>query len=379
MDYIFRNKDIIFGDNDLEHLYTFKDFPVFMGCTDTNKSEDVLAEMSWKISKKSGIIQLNPLLPLEVVYSEEHGSGTIGKIWNEHHQAFAEFVARYEPREVLEIGGLHGVLAKKYLEIDSQVGWTMIDPNPIVDDSIPIRVIKGFFDDTFKPDKNFDTIIHSHVLEHVYQPEEFIKQKSRIMKEGDRLIFSVPNMKVMLENKYNNCINFEHTVYLRSLYIEYLLSRYGFEIDTKENFKKDHSIFYSATKNNTPNEMSLDFEKMYEENKKTFSEYISSHLEEVSKINKIINDTSKPVYLFGAHIFSQYLIAFGLNSDKIVKVLDNDAQKHNKRLYGTSLKVSSPKVLKGKKNAIVILRAGVYNEEIKKDIHENINPNIEFI
>ena len=47
--------------------------------------------------------------------------------------------------------------------------------------------------------------------------------------------------------------------------------------------------------------------------------------------------------------------------------------KQNRRLYGTDFIVLSPKVLKGYNSVNVILKAGLYNDEIKKDIHENIN------
>jgi len=378
MNYISRDRDVIYKNNDLEDLYTFYKFPVFMGCTEEDISKDILEDMSWKISKKSGMIQLNPLLPLKVVYSKEHGSGTVGKLWNEHHKSFAEFISKYKPKTVLEIGGLHGILAKNYLNIDKVVDWTIIEPNPIVDKNLPIKVIEGFFDENFKLEKNFDAVVHSHVLEHVYNPEEFMKHKSSFTNEGDLLLFSVPNMKVMLENNYNNCINFEHTVYFSSPYIEYFLAKYNFEIIEKTYFKKDHSIFY-CTKKVSKNLIIPPLKGLYNKNKKTFSKYINSHLKEVQEINNIIDNTSLPVYLFGAHIFAQYLIAFGLNTKKIVKILDNDYQKHNKRLYGTNLKVNSPKILKNKNKAIVILRAGVYNNEVKTDILKNINPNIKFI
>ena len=52
--------------------------------------------------------------------------------------------------------------------------------------------------------------------------------------------------------------------------------------------------------------------------------------------------------------------------------------KHGKRLYGTNLVVQSPKVLKGMDNPVVILKAGVYNQEISDDILNNINPNTIF-
>jgi hypothetical protein len=87
----------------------------------------------------------------------------------------------------------------------------------------------------------------------------------------------------------------------------------------------------------------------------------------------------RKVYLFGAHIFSQSLIGFGLDISRIECILDNDSNKHSKRLYGTDLKVASPKILANSNDPVVILKAGVYNNEIKQDILENINPRVVFL
>jgi hypothetical protein len=377
MNYINRSKDVVYGSNDLEDLYTFKSFPVFMGCTEQSLSEDILSDMNWKISKESGMIQLNPLLPLEVVYSAEHGSGTTGKAWDEHHSSFANFIHKFKPKSILEIGGLHGILAEKYLELDNNIKWTMIEPNPTVDPNLPIKIIKSFFDDKFTSDEKFEAVIHSHVLEHVYNPDEFISHKSSFMNDGDLLIFTLPNMQVMLENNYTNCINFEHTIYFTEPYIEYFLNKYNFELVEKQYFRKDHSIFYCAKKTN--NALTSLPEGLYEKNKSTFQNYINNHLNDVNKINEIVSNSNLPVYLFGAHVFSQYLISFGLDTSKIVCLLDNDIKKENKRLYGTSLISKSPKILKDIPEAIVILRAGVYNDEVINDILNNINSNVTFI
>jgi len=53
-------------------------------------------------------------------------------------------------------------------------------------------------------------------------------------------------------------------------------------------------------------------------------------------------------------------------------------KKQGRRLYGTSFKVKSPKILKDKGPVNLILKAGIYNEEIKKDILENINDKVVF-
>ena len=60
-------------------------------------------------------------------------------------------------------------------------------------------------------------------------------------------------------------------------------------------------------------------------------------------------------------------------------ILDNDTNKHGKRLYGTNLKVFSPSLLKKEINPVLILKAGVYNEEIKNDIINNYNSKTIFL
>ena len=83
--------------------------------------------------------------------------------------------------------------------------------------------------------------------------------------------------------------------------------------------------------------------------------------------------------MFGAHVFAQYLIELGLDTSRIVCLLDNDINKQGKRLYGTNMMVKSPKVLADVKNPIIILKAGVYDDEVKRDILENINKNEKFL
>ena len=99
----------------------------------------------------------------------------------------------------------------------------------------------------------------------------------------------------------------------------------------------------------------------------------------VNKLNAQIENSTSNVYLFGAHIFSQYLFAFGLESTRIKCILDNSPLKQGKRLYGSNLLVNSPKVLEMVEKPIIILKAGLYNKEIKEDILENINSTAIFI
>lgn len=372
-----RNQCAVSGAKDLEHLYTFKDFPVFMGCVDRSEGMDLKADMSWWISRESGLIQLKNLIPLDVLYPESHGAGAVGSLWNEHHKTFAKFLAEKKPSSVLEIGGGHGRLETAYQEFD-QISWTILEPNPSPVEGCKATFIRGFFDEKFKLDTEVEAIVHSHLFEHIYEPQIFMRQLSDFMRDDQQLVFSLPNMRIMLERKYTNCINFEHTFFLTEEYVDHLLAKHGFRIDSKEYFKDDHSIFYRAIRDQDVDSISLS-SNLYLKNKTLYGEYINFHIGLIKEINQKLNEIKQPIYLFGAHVFAQYLVAFGLNTSRITGLLDNDKNKHGKRLSGTNLKVFSPSVLKELDAPHVVLKAGVYNSEIKKDILENINKSTIFL
>ncbi|MFC1775260.1 methyltransferase domain-containing protein [Patescibacteria group bacterium] len=378
MKYITRNKSILTDKENLEHLYTLKNFPVFMGCVNSSQDEDLMADMVWDICKDTGIIQLRNLIPLEVLYLNQHNDG-YGKIWQDHYIEFAKFIKKHSDKDnILEIGGAHDWVAKNYMNICPDVNWTIVEPNPQNVDNSKIKIIKGWFDDKFTYDKPVDTIVHSHVFEHVYNPFEFIKHIGTFLNVGDKHIFTFPNMLSMFEKKYTSCLNFEHSVFLTESVTDYIIQRAGFKILEKQYYKDSHSIFYVTEKvGNFLDD--LEIESKYDEYRKLFMDFINYHTDMINDLNKKITSSQNDTYLFGAHIFSQYLIGFGLDTNLILSVLDNSPNKQGKRLYGTDLKVESPKVLAGKGPVNIILKAGIYNDEIKKDILENINSEVIFL
>lgn len=379
MNYISRKLSPFIKKDNSVFLEGYKKFPVYMGCTNDPLSQDLKEDMNWYIDKSSGFIYLNPLLPLDVVYAKSHGSGSTGRIWNEHHLEFSNFISKFNPKTVLEIGGGHGQLAQNYLNISPGVDWTIIEPNPSISDSLNVTLIQGFFDENFDTKKPYDTVVHSHVLEHLYDYDSFVSHKSNILRDGDHLIFSVPNMEEMLKRNYTNCLNFEHPGWITEPYIENLLSRFQFKIIEKQYFKNNHSIFYAAKKDLSIKEIPLS-KDLFTKNKRIFGSFIDNIKSQATSINAIIKTSDKSsIFLFGAHIFSQYLINFGLDETKINNIIDNDSAKHEKRLYGTDLICKSPHVLEEVDKPVVILKAGVYNNEIKADILSNINCETVFI
>jgi len=256
-----------------------------------------------------------------------------------------------------------------------KLAWTIIEPNPTHKGNKQIKVLPRFFDENFKSKEKVDAVVFSQLLEHIYEPKKFLGAIAGYLKPGGKLIFAYPNLYLWLRRKYTNALNFEHTMFLTDYFVDYLLKEAGFTITNKKKYK-DHSYFYVAVKG--VKKRKSKFTNHYKRYKRVFVDFVTYHRRMVTGLNKKIDSSKEPVYCFGAHIFTIYLIAFGLKTKEIVKILDNSPTKRGKRLYGTSLFVDSPKILRGKGVVNVILKAGIYNEEIKKDILENINPEVVF-
>jgi len=375
---ISRNKDIIDNEGSLEQIFKINQFPLSMGCVDTNPSSDIRIDQIWSKGINSGVIQLELLAPLELLYQSQHDAGVVGALWMEHHEAFASFIKkRYPSGPVLEIGGAHGILSK-IANNERDYDWTIIEPAPNPAIGVDAKYIKGFFGDTKHNFTNIKCMVHSHVFEHLYNPIDFLKKSYESMDKESSMYFAVPNIFEMVERGYSNSINFEHTIFLCEEITEYLFKKQGFNIIEKEFFKEDHSIFYHckpAKHLNSSDDIKLDLPKNYTQ---VFKNFWHNFETDAKNLNNIIKDKNNPCFIFGAHIFSQILLRLGLDESNLEGILDNAESKRDKRLYGSELMVDSPSIIKDIESPYVVLRAGAYNAEITKQL-KHINPDVVII
>ena len=154
-----------------------------------------------------------------------------------------------------------------------------------------------------------------------------------------------------------------------------MLARHGFSVCEKKYFG-EHSVFYATERQAEVGTPIL--ENRYAENRRLFQDFVDFYKTECARVVSEIKRCDAKIYMFGAHIFTQFLIYLGVDENRVVAVLDNSAEKQGKRLYGTGLRVQSPGVLAGEKNVLVILKAGQYQDEVRKQLLE-INPECRLI
>ena len=211
-------------------------------------------------------------------------------------------------------------------------------------------------------------------------PEPFLKVKqsslNTLLDVNTKSAFNMAKLCVdkMLKHNFTNAMNFEHTYMLSEDMIQNIMSYSNLEIISIKPFS-EYINFYIVKKTNNQYIIKHD----YSGQANIINKFCYFYESEVERIKNQLDSIKENNFIFGAHIFTQYLLSFGLDQGMFKNVLDNDPNKQNNRLYGTSLLVNSPQILKDIKNPVVILKAAMYTEEIKNDIINNINPKTRFI
>ena len=374
-----RKECVICNHDSLTDYYSFNNFPIYMGTSKTKdnyKSQD----MKWATCDKCGELQLKSLIKESILYEKTHNA-SIGKSWVEHNKEFVNFINNECYGKVLDIGGGNLHIANLIASSDKVSEYHIIDSNIFKDNAETNKFV--FFEDLFDLSKieakQYDFIIHSHTLEHLYDPISDLKQLRRILKPNGRMFFSVPMIDNMLTKGYTNALNFEHTYYLDKNVVELMLNISGFNIERDYFIStdeiKDWCLFASCS---VGNQKEIAIEKNLK-GVKYFQQFLNINNNIISDLNKKLKKyKNAKKFIFGAHIFTQFLLNFGLKND-FLYVLDNDKNKQEEFLYGENLIVKSPKILSEYENPIVILKACQYNEEIKQDILKNINNNTIFL
>jgi len=360
-------------NNNLVNIYSLSKMPINLSCVDF-ENEYNYNTLSFSECTTCNTIQLDNLIPLNILYQTSHNFTSVGKVWENY---FDLFIKKINPivdnKKILEIGCPSGKLA---LKCNNYKKWYIVEPNKNNEINFNDKIIfcQQFFDKDFRLDINIDVIVHSHLFEHIYEPNEFLKKCNEILDENGEMIFGVPNMEHLA--KKSLClflgIFFEHTIFLNKENISYLLNKNGFEIIEIIDYE-NHSTIYHAKKIKNKINVKDNFKITNYNN--IFYSLINEYKTYVDKCNLVINDNiDKDVFIFGASYNSQILLFSGIDMENLKGVLDNCKEKQNKYLYGTKLKIYNPEILINN-DAIVILKNGYYSEEIflqLRKINENL-------
>jgi 2-polyprenyl-3-methyl-5-hydroxy-6-metoxy-1,4-benzoquinol methylase len=354
----------------LKNICLINNVPTKLSCTSVPINDT--SPLSFSQCENCNTIQLDELIPLNILYAESHNYVSVGKTWQNYFKLFYNKIQNIiKDKNILEIGCPSGKIA---MNVKNYNKWFIVEPNKNTEIRFDEKItfIEKFFDNNFILDEKINIIIHSHLFEHIYDFNEFLTKCNNILCNDGEMFFGIPNMNHFLNT--NICpflgIFFEHTCFLNKENMKILLNNNNFELIECIDYE-NHSILYHCKKKMN-NIINYKITNYYD----YFFESINNYKIYIEKCNNIIMNTKNEVYIFGASYNSQFLISLGLDLTYISGILDNCKEKQNKFLYGYNLKIYDPKIIVNK-NCIIILKNGYYTNEILTQIYDlNINTHI---
>jgi SAM-dependent methyltransferase len=357
-------------NNNLNNIYSFKHVPIILSCVE-NVEDFKYSNMSFSKCFSCNTIQLDKLIPLEILYFNSHNYNSVGETWKGYFEIFNKNIKLLiENKNILEIGCPSGKIA---LLNNNYNKWIIVEPNKnnSIEFNEKIIFIEKFFDDKLIINDKIDIIIHSHLFEHMYEPNNFLKKCYEILDDNGEMFFGVPNMQYLSEKNLNMFLGvfFEHTIFLNKDNISYLLNKNGFNIIEIYDYV-NHSTLYHVKKvkmiENIPLKIITNYYDTFQNTLNDFSTYVNF-------CNNFIKNSDKKIYIFGASCNTQLLLSLGVDNSKITGILDNCKIKQGKYLYGYNLKIYDPEITYDE-DSIVILKNGYYSEEIRTQLKKiNIN------
>jgi len=219
-----------------------------MGVTNESTQEDIFADLTFAKCSSCNCIQLKNLIPLDILYKEGHVN-SVGKTWLIHHESFASFINKHAQGDVIEVGGAHLHLAKNLEKNDNIKSITVYDTNLSCygnKESKKIKLREEFFNRK-NVLKKPDAVIHSHVIEHLYDPFKELKDMSDLLDDGSFMFISSPVIDEMMKDGFTNAMNFEHSYGVTKNLLYKMLNHCGLRVVEQNDFSK-YCVFICAIK-----------------------------------------------------------------------------------------------------------------------------------
>ncbi|MBN2366689.1 MAG: methyltransferase domain-containing protein [Calditrichaeota bacterium] len=303
-----------------------------------------------------------------------------------HFQEYATDLASYlinkynlRGKDIIDVGCGKGDFLKLICELGDNRGYGFdksFEPENLShspDNSVSF--IQDFFSEKYS-DYPADMLLCRHVLEHVDNPNEFLKMiRDSLSRNSDtHLYFEVPNVMYTIEQSgiwdliyehvsYFSAFSLKELFYLNHFQIQAVKEQYdgqflGIEasivIDNKQNqhhFAPDDLVII--------NDLVIKFEKLFKEKVSSFQ----------NKLDQLFQQGKKTVIWGGGS--KGVTMANLLNTKvKIDYIVDLNPRKQGKFVAGTGNQIISPDFLKSYKPDWIILMNPVYANEVKKIVNE---------
>jgi hypothetical protein len=151
-----------------------------------------------------------------------------------------------------------------------------------------------------------------------------------------------------------------------------LLAEFGWREAARERWKENDTLFLALDRGGAA------VEAARSDADQSVPEYFSRLRQQASAAQHAAAGHAGDVFLMPASVYSQSLLALGLDERNLTGLLDNASAKQGRRLYGTELEVFPATALLTAADPLVILNAGAHNNEIAEGLRA-LRPDVRIV
>jgi hypothetical protein len=291
-----------------------------------------------------------------------------GPSLNKHYLLLADFILKNKIKgnTFFEIGGSYGRLAKlivdKYNRFGENIKYSILEFDsekyPVINN---VEYISGNCE-TYNF-SNVNTLIMSHVFEHLYDPILFLNKLSdNNVKE---VFISIPDMQSLIKNGDFNNLNIFHTFYIDTKFIVFLFEKYNYKLKDFYNYENNSLFYYFVKENN-------DIKKQNIQPTICNNGLIKTHFDFYDKIKNTIHNIKidTPFYICPSGHYGRFVYNYLQNNvqNMVIGFLDSDPMKINKRLCCTPYFTYKKQIIEEHNDPIVLICSEKHTDEIKEEL-----------
>jgi 2-polyprenyl-3-methyl-5-hydroxy-6-metoxy-1,4-benzoquinol methylase len=363
-----------------------------------DKREDALAaprgDVRLVFCETCGHVFNQAFNPEQVKYDVEYENSLH---FSPHFQSYATRLANYlvdrydlHDKKIIEIGSGKGEFLRMLCQVGKNHG-TGFDPSyepataeaSSAGDASAISFVKDIYSERYSS-YQADLILSRHVLEHIYQPVEFIRSLRRTI--GDRIetvVFcEVPNLAYILRDTTIWDIIYEHYSYFNSHSLAEIFSREGFHVlNVAETFHSQF-LFLEADlqKRGRPTSNASNGRPIegLAEKVAHFAERSQAKLTRWNEQVEALRKSGKRAVLWGAGSKGISFLNMLPTGNGIEFIVDINPRKRNKYVTGAGQQIVPPEFLKTYRPEVIIIMNPVYQPEIQAEV-DRFGLQIEFL
>ena len=383
------------NSNNLKPVLSLGLSPLANNLLNSESDEDELFPLEMVYCPDSHNCQLSYNVPAGEMFDHYLYVSSTSKSFRDHFKSTAEYyINQFNLNSnsfVVDIGSNDGIALKPLQEKDVNV--IGIEPASNVakianDNNIP--TLNEYFNDNTLIEKNgkVDLITASNVFAHADDLKSITKNVFRLLKPEGTFIIEVQYLLDTIKDLTFDNIYHEHVNYWSVTSLQNFFNELGLEMDKVEHIDTHGGSIRVYVSNSVEQHISVNefLEKEKEfgiTDYKTYLDFAERVEQARSNVIKNIQDLkSQGLNLVGYGSPAKATTAlnyYGITSDEIDYIIDDNPLKHDKILPGVRIPIHSREKLKEKMPDVIIVMAWNFFEEIKKNNQELINLGIKFI